>query len=220
MYLMAKWRVVRWPVKTEKLYSRVQVVWRLICSPLDRIPHALKFPLFLCEPTLTVLKGASLQILRTLAWARVPVSPASQPWKLRFPGYRSHCRQHGCSLQWLQGLSRGTKCTSSGSRPGYVDVVILALGLDGTLEGEGSDRMNISLPGQQEELALAVIATGKPVVVLLFNGGTTISIESLKDRSNVAITECFYPEATGMQHFRKTVTLDSKEVVWPRQRQH
>ena len=76
------------------------------------------------------------------------------------------------------------------------DVVILALGLDGSLEGEGSDRMDIRLPGQQLQLAQAVVSANKPVVLLLFNGGT-ISIEELKGLSNVAIVECFYPGATG-----------------------
>jgi hypothetical protein len=76
------------------------------------------------------------------------------------------------------------------------DIVILALGLDQTLEGEGNDRMNISLPGMQGPLAQAVVATNKPVVLLLFNGGI-VSIDSLKGLPNLAIIECFYPGATG-----------------------
>lgn len=79
------------------------------------------------------------------------------------------------------------------------DVVILALGIDGTIEGEGHDRMEIGLPGKQEDLALAVIAEAQkhsiPVAVLMFNGGL-VAIESLKAQP-VAIMQCFYPGATG-----------------------
>lgn len=56
------------------------------------------------------------------------------------------------------------------------DVVVLALGgaslwFNGErTEGEGSDSMDIALPAAQVRLAEAVIATGKPVVVVLFQG--------------------------------------------------
>lgn len=50
------------------------------------------------------------------------------------------------------------------------DYVILALGEGGYMSGEASSRSEIGLPGLQEELALAVLKTGKPVAVVLFNG--------------------------------------------------
>ena len=56
------------------------------------------------------------------------------------------------------------------------DVVVLALGgaslwFNGErTEGEGSDSADVSLPSGQVELAKAVIAVGKPVVVVLFQG--------------------------------------------------
>jgi beta-glucosidase len=61
------------------------------------------------------------------------------------------------------------------------DVVVLVLGLSQRLEGEempikiegfsGGDRTNLNLPAAQEKLLDAVTATGKPVVVILTNGG-------------------------------------------------
>lgn len=55
--------------------------------------------------------------------------------------------------------------------------------------------MNISLPGLQYNLAQAVIATGKPVVLLLFSGGL-IDIGDLKNR-DIAIIQGWFPGATG-----------------------
>ncbi|HUI10098.1 MAG TPA: glycoside hydrolase family 3 N-terminal domain-containing protein [Bacteroidota bacterium] len=41
----------------------------------------------------------------------------------------------------------------------------------GINEGEGEDRSNLDLPGEQEDLISAVAATGVPTVVVLVNGG-------------------------------------------------
>jgi beta-glucosidase len=51
-----------------------------------------------------------------------------------------------------------------------VDVVILALGEDGTMSGEAASRSNLGLPGRQQELLEKIVATGKPVVLILFSG--------------------------------------------------
>ena len=50
------------------------------------------------------------------------------------------------------------------------DFIILALGENGWMSGEASSRTSIDLPGIQNELAEAIIKTGKPVAVVLFNG--------------------------------------------------
>ncbi len=50
------------------------------------------------------------------------------------------------------------------------DVTILMIGEDYDLSGESRSRSNLELPPSQTELARAVLATGKPVVVLLANG--------------------------------------------------
>jgi len=50
------------------------------------------------------------------------------------------------------------------------DFVILALGESKEMSGESANRTDIDLPGVQIELARAVIRTGKPVAVVLFNG--------------------------------------------------
>ena len=50
------------------------------------------------------------------------------------------------------------------------DFVILALGESRNMSGEAASRAFIGLPGVQQELAEAVIRTGKPVAVVMFNG--------------------------------------------------
>ncbi len=50
------------------------------------------------------------------------------------------------------------------------DVVIMSIGERSNMSGEAKSRSNIHLPGVQEELVKAILATGKPVVVLLNAG--------------------------------------------------
>ncbi|HEY6747515.1 MAG TPA: beta-glucosidase BglX [Mycobacteriales bacterium] len=50
------------------------------------------------------------------------------------------------------------------------DQVVLALGETREMSGEAASRSTIDLPGQQQALIDAVKATGKPFVVVLFNG--------------------------------------------------
>lgn len=55
------------------------------------------------------------------------------------------------------------------------DVVVMALGGNcgwvNVTGGEGKDRSSLALPGAQEELLAAVLATGKPVIVVLYGPG-------------------------------------------------
>ncbi len=50
------------------------------------------------------------------------------------------------------------------------DIVILALGESGAMSGEAGSRANLDLPGNQQQLLEEVVATGKPVVLLVFSG--------------------------------------------------
>jgi beta-glucosidase len=50
------------------------------------------------------------------------------------------------------------------------DVIVLCLGEAGNMSGEAKSRSNIGLPGNQLALSNAMVATGKPVVVILSNG--------------------------------------------------
>ncbi|MBE6232393.1 MAG: beta-glucosidase BglX [Bacteroidales bacterium] len=50
------------------------------------------------------------------------------------------------------------------------DVIVAALGEASEMSGESSCRTDISIPDVQQTLLKALVATGKPVVLLLFNG--------------------------------------------------
>lgn len=72
------------------------------------------------------------------------------------------------------------------------DHVVLFLGLDSNeIEREGEDRKDISLPSGQIALFDAVCKAGKPVIVVLLNGGI-VAAGTVKDRAS-AIVEAWYP---------------------------
>lgn len=50
------------------------------------------------------------------------------------------------------------------------DAVVLAVGESADMSGEAASRSQLGLPGVQQELVEALVATGKPVVVVLMNG--------------------------------------------------
>lgn len=61
---------------------------------------------------------------------------------------------------------------------GWAEVVVLTVGLSHGLEHEGMDRRDTELPAPQLDFALRVLAAGKPVVLLMVNGGI-LSIDDL-----------------------------------------
>jgi beta-glucosidase len=85
------------------------------------------------------------------------------------------------------------------------DLVIVALGLSPTIEGEemhinaegfaGGDRTNIDLPAPQERLLERIGALGKPVVLLLLNG-SALGV-NWADKNVPAIIEAWYPGEEG-----------------------
>lgn len=50
------------------------------------------------------------------------------------------------------------------------DLTVVALGEAGNMSGEATSRAYLGLPGNQQQLLEAVVAAGKPVVLVLFNG--------------------------------------------------
>lgn len=84
----------------------------------------------------------------------------------------------GKKLTYVKGTEILTKDTSgfaaAVSAAKNADLVVLALGEAGsTMTGEASSRTHLSLPGNQEQLLEQVVAAGKPVVLVLFDGRPT-----------------------------------------------
>jgi beta-glucosidase len=64
------------------------------------------------------------------------------------------------------------------------------------IEGfEGGDRTSLSLPAVQEELMTAMISTGKPVIVVLMNGGPVASLQAQEKAAAVILAG--YPGVEG-----------------------
>jgi beta-glucosidase len=75
------------------------------------------------------------------------------------------------------------------------DVVVLAVGEPLDWSGEDGSRSELGLPGRQQELFDAVAATGKPVVVVLFNG-RPLAIPEIQSKA-AAILEAWFPGTRG-----------------------
>lgn len=73
------------------------------------------------------------------------------------------------------------------------DVAVLVLGEAHNMSGELASRSSLDLPGRQQELLEAVIATGKPVVVLLMSARPL----DLKDARPRALMDVWYPGSQG-----------------------
>jgi beta-glucosidase len=70
------------------------------------------------------------------------------------------------------------------------------VGLNGSIEGEGHDRAAIDLPEPQENLVKAIIATGKPVVVVL-TSGSAVAINSAEAGAQAVLSAWYGGEETG-----------------------
>jgi beta-glucosidase len=75
------------------------------------------------------------------------------------------------------------------------DVVVLALGEPQDWSGESASRTDLGLPGRQQQLFDAVVATGKPVVVVLFNG-RPLALPRIQEKA-AAILEAWFPGGQG-----------------------
>jgi beta-glucosidase len=87
------------------------------------------------------------------------------------------------------------------------DVVILGLGENGIVSGEGRDRDRLDLPGNQEQLLEAIVAVGKPVVLVLQNG-RPLTIGWAKEHIP-AILEAWYPGEFGGKAIAETLFGDN-----------
>jgi len=75
------------------------------------------------------------------------------------------------------------------------DVVVLCLGITKAQEREGLDRTDTRLPGLQEDFAHQVFELGKPIILVLVNGGQ-VALDNLVAEPS-AIVEAFNPNTIG-----------------------
>jgi beta-glucosidase len=94
------------------------------------------------------------------------------------------------------------------------DVVVAVLGITSELEGEemqvsepgfeGGDRTSLDLPKAEEDLLEALVATGKPVVLVLTNG-SALAVNWAKEHVN-AIVDAWYPGEEGGSAVAETLS--------------
>jgi beta-glucosidase len=75
------------------------------------------------------------------------------------------------------------------------DVIIAAVGENAILCGENRDRKTLRLPGRQEEFVEKLIATGKPVILVIFGGRAQV-IAGLAEKC-AAVIQAWYPGEEG-----------------------
>lgn len=99
------------------------------------------------------------------------------------------------------------------------DVTVLALGEDALMSGEGASASSLALPGNQLELLRAVVATRKPLVLVLENG-RPLDI-SWAVQHVPAVLEVWHPGTEGGNAvadllFGDAVPGGKLPVTWPR----
>lgn len=84
------------------------------------------------------------------------------------------------------------------------DLVIAMLGEDCEFMGEGASRANLGLPGVQQELLEALVATGKPVVLVLATGRPLVL--TWADEHVAAIVQTFHGGTEGRAAIAEILT--------------
>jgi len=116
-------------------------------------------------------------------------------------------------------FNEGTDIPAAVVDANNAEVVILGLGEWQGISGEGFDRSGLDLPGNQEQLLEAVVATGKPVVLVLENG-RPLTIGWAKEHVP-AILEAWYPGEFGGKAIAETLFGDNNpagrlSITFPR----
>jgi beta-glucosidase len=124
-------------------------------------------------------------------------------------GIRAAARARGVSVRYVRGATLAGSGRSTAQVADAVaaarrsDLVIAVVGLDPRLEAEegdsalnaAGDRSDLGLPGAQERLLEALVATGKPVVVVL-TGGSALAVPFAAAHA-AALLDVWYPGEEG-----------------------
>jgi beta-glucosidase len=86
----------------------------------------------------------------------------------------AHAAASGGSVIYAQGTAilydseSGFSAAENAAR--QADVVVMAMGESASMSGEAGSRAYLDLPGNQQQLLERIVATGKPVILLVFSG--------------------------------------------------
>jgi len=166
------------------------------------------------QETVTLLAG-----LRNELAGRVDVSyaPGIQMSR-KFPSFFDEILHHTPSPAWPPEQAKEEMSKAIGLAAAS-DLAILALGENQDMSGEAASRESLDLPSQEEQLLEAVVATGKPVVLVLLNGRPLDIRWAVKHVP--AILEVWYPGTQGGNAvtnllFGDAVPGGKLPFAWPR----
>ena len=182
-----------------------------LSAQVERSPEHLALSLESARQSMTLLKndGSLLPLSRSLQRIAV-IGPNANV--ARYGDYEKE--ENGLHISILEGVRKlvpqatvtfddGKEIDRAVAKAKDADAVILALGEWQGISGEGFDRSNLGLPGNQESLLEAVAACGKPTILVLENG-RPLTIGWAKEHIP-AILEAWYPGEYGGQAVAETL---------------
>jgi len=121
--------------------------------------------------------------------------------------------KYAAQVKYAQGCDNGIVCNNTAKSESIqkavdlakneeVDAVVLFLGLNQHIEREGVDRLNVTMPGKQIELARKVASAvngKKPVIVMFFSGGSLDIAWAKESDAFPALVWAGYPGQEGGQ---------------------
>jgi beta-glucosidase len=139
--------------------------------------------------------GVTSQAITPLDGIRAAVSKSTKIW------YADGCKRLGTATD---GLGRAGNLSEALSMAERADAVVMCLGLSADIEGEqgdagnseaAGDKVDLRLTGLQNRLLEAVVAVGKPTVLVLISGSP---LDLTWAHAHVgAIVQSFYPGEQG-----------------------
>ncbi|WP_218184717.1 glycoside hydrolase family 3 N-terminal domain-containing protein [Luteibacter sp. UNCMF366Tsu5.1] len=110
-------------------------------------------------------------------------------------GLEKRMRERGGRLLYAEGTEVETDSAAGFAEAlkaaGEADVVVMAMGESSRMSGEAGSRAYLDLPGNQQQLLAQVVATGKPVVLLVFSGRPLVL--DWADQHVASIMETWFP---------------------------
>ncbi|URL57156.1 beta-glucosidase BglX [Luteibacter flocculans] len=110
-------------------------------------------------------------------------------------GLEKRMRERGGRLLYAEGTEVETDSTAGFAEAlkaaSEADVVVMAMGESSRMSGEAGSRAYLDLPGNQQQLLAQVVATGKPVVLLVFSGRPLVL--DWADQHVASIMETWFP---------------------------
>ena len=193
-------------------YKKIAVIGPIADSQIDTLgPWDFAFDL---SETVTVLNGIRT---RLGSQAEITYAPGAQLYR-KFPSFLDPIAHLAPVTPWTPEHSRAefAKALDIASS---ADLTILVLGEAQNMSGEAASRNSLDLPGQQQRLLEAVVATGKPVILVLMNG-RPLNI-SWASQHVPSILEAWYPGTQGGNAianllFGDAVPGGKLPLAWPR----